>query len=264
MIRKLGLIGLLLVGGGVAIAADDVTPDAAPAATQAPAAASPTPDVPADFDPGVILQEFPAGGPRNQVRLLNKKDGSFLARSAISLYHSNTPNVQPQNIALAEGQCTNCVTMAIALQVFIYKRGAPSVQPMNVAIAANNNCTHCATIARAMQYIIPVDDPNSVPDDVKGLLKDMEAELRYFAQLKMVSDLDVEEANARLTAFTKQYTQLQQYLVDLMDKKSDAAPNSAPSASPSESASPTPTVSPPSSEGPSPSPSPSPSPAASP
>ena len=264
VIRKLALIALLLVGGGVATASDDLSPEAAPeatsapAATPAPAAATQTPDIPPDSDPGVILKEFPSGGPRNQVRLLNKKDGGFLARSAIALHHSSTPNVQPQNIAIAEGQCTDCVTMAIALQVYIYQRNSPSVQPLNIALSVNNACTRCITIARAMQWVIPVDDPNVVPDDVRSLLRDMEAELKYFAQLKYVGDLDVNEANARLTRFTQQYDQLHQYLVDMTDKKqSDAAPSSAsPSPSPSGSAeSPAPTAAP-ASESPSPSPAP--------
>jgi hypothetical protein len=258
VIRRVLLIGLLLVGGGIATASDNVAPETSPDAT-------PTPDIPPDSDPGVILKEFPPGGPVNQVRLVNKKDGGFLARSAVSLHRTSTGKVQPKNIAVAEGQCTDCVTMAIALQVFIYQRGAPDIQPQNIALAVNNACTRCVTIARAIQYVIPVDDPSAVPSDVRELLKDMENELRYFAQVKTVSELDANEANARLTRFTEQYAQLHQYLVDLTDKKTDAAPLGAPSGSPSASpsASPTatetpasPTAAPAPSESPSPSPAP--------
>ena len=260
MIRKLLLVGLLLVGGGVATASDNIAPETAPEAT-------PTPDIPPDSDPGVILKEFPAGGPVNQVRLVNKKDLGFLARSAISLHRSNTPNVQPKNIAVAEGQCTDCATMAIALQVFLYQRGSPDIQPQNIAIAVNNACTRCITIARAIQYVIPVDDPNAVPDDVRNLLRDMERELKYFAQVNSVGELDPYEANARLTTFTQQHAQLHQYLFDLMEQKSDAAPRAAsPSPSATPDASPSPTAAPAPSESPAPveSPSPTPSPSATP
>ncbi len=255
MIRKVLLVGLLLIGSSVATASDSIAPETAPEAT-------PTPDIPPDSDPGVILREFPPGGPVNQVRLVNKKDGGFLARSAISLHRSNTPNVQPKNIAVAEGQCTDCVTMAIALQVFIYQRGAPDVQPQNIALAVNNACTRCVTIARAIQYVIPVDDPNAVPNDVRELLKDMERELKYFAEVKSVGELDPSEANARLTRFTQQYAQLHQYLVDLTDQESDDAPRAAPSESPSPSQRATGTDAPaPATAAPSPAESPSPSPA---
>jgi hypothetical protein len=258
VIRKVLLIGLLLVGSGVATASDNVAPETVPAATP-----TPTPDIPPDSDPGVILKEFPPGGPVNQVRLVNKKDLGFLARSAISLHRSNTPNVQPKNIAVAEGQCTDCATLAIALQVFLYQRGAPSIQPQNIAIAVNNACTRCITIARAIQYVIPVDDLNVVPEDVRNLLRDMERELRYFAQVKTVGELDAREANARLTTFTQQHAQLHQYLFDLMDEKSDASPRAAPSESPSPSpsasgsgapASPSPEPAPSESSSPSPAP----------
>jgi hypothetical protein len=261
MIRKLLLIGLLLVGSGAATASDNLAPETAPEAT-------PTPDIPPDSDPGVILKEFPPGGPVNQVRLVNKKDGAFLARSAISLHRSSTPNVEPKNIAVAEGQCTDCATMAIALQVFLYQRGAPNIQPQNIALAVNNACTRCITIARAIQYVIPVDDMGAVPEEIRALMRDMERELKYFATVKTVGELDPSEANARLTAFTQQHAQLHQYLFDLMDQKSDAAPRIAPSESPSASPSANlgtePPASPTAEPAPSESPSPSPAPTATP
>jgi hypothetical protein len=260
MIRKLLLIGLLLVGSGAATASDNLAPETAPEAT-------PTPDIPPDSDPGVILREFPPGGPVNQVRLVNKKDGAFLARSAISLHRSSTPNVEPKNIAVAEGQCTDCATLAIAVQVFLYQRGSgtPNIQPVQVALAVNNGCTRCITIAHAFQYVYPVDDvAGPLPENIRDLLQDMERELRYFATVKTVAELDPYEASARLTTFARQNVELVQYLNELKDQKSDAAPRIAPSESPSPSPSanlgteapPSPTAEPAPSESPSPSPAP--------
>jgi hypothetical protein len=234
MIRKILLIGLLLVGSGAATASDNIAPETAPEAT-------PTPDIPPDSDPGVILKEFPPGGPVNQVRLVNKKDQGFLARSAISLHRSNTPNVRPKNIAVAEGQCTDCATLAIAVQVFLYQRGSDtsSIQPQNIAIAVNNGCTRCITIAHAFQYVVPVDDVGGpVPENIRNLLRDMERELKYFATVKTLAELDPYEASARLTTFARQTGlngELVQYLSELKDQKSDAPPRIAPSESPSPS-----------------------------
>ena len=66
--------------------------------------------------------------------------------------------MQPKNIAVAEGQCTDCATLAIAVHVFLYQRGAPSIQPQNIALAINNACTRCVTFAYAFQFVIPVDN----------------------------------------------------------------------------------------------------------
>jgi hypothetical protein len=263
MIRKVLLIGLLLVGSGAATASDTIAPEAAPEAT-------PTPDIPPDSDPGVILKEFPPGGPVNQVRLVNKKDGAFLARSAISLHRSSTPNVQPKNIAVAEGQCTDCATLAIAVQVFLYQRGSgtPSIQPQNIALAVNNGCTRCITIAHAFQYVYPVDDVGGpVPENIRDLLREMERELKYFATVKTIAELDPYEASTRLTALAHQTGRdgdLLKYLNELKDEESDAAPRIAPSDSPSPSPSAnlgteapaSPTAEPAPSESPSPSPAP--------
>ncbi|HKY52466.1 MAG TPA: hypothetical protein VJP45_14510 [Candidatus Limnocylindria bacterium] len=263
MIRKVLLIALLLVGGTVATASDDIgttAPSSSPEPVSASASPSPTPTpaVPPDSDPGVILKEFPQTGPRNQVRLENKTDGRFLSRSAISLHHSSTQNVEPMNIAIAEGRCTNCATLAIAVQVFIYPRGATSVRPQNIAIAVNNVCTGCATIAWAIQYVIPVDDPNTVPENVKVLMRDMERELRYFASVKTVAELDPAQAEARLRHFLQQDAELRQYLFEMLERAPQTAqPTSAPIApSPSGTQSPAPTVAPSPAESATPSPSP--------
>lgn len=261
MIRKVLLVALLLVGGTVATASDDVgtaapsasADPATTAASPAPSPAEATPTVPPDSDPGVILKEFPQSGPRNQVRLENKRDGRFLARSSISLHRSNPEKVQPMNIAIAEGRCTNCATFAVALQVFLYQR-SDYIQPVNVALAVNNACTGCATIAMAIQYVIPVDDLTTTPENVKTLLRDMEAELRYFASVNSVSELDPAQVEARLRSFAERDAQLRQYLgIEVGRATADAAPSAAP-------ASPSPTAAPASAE-PTPAPTVAPSPA---
>jgi putative peptide zinc metalloprotease protein len=247
-----------------------------PSPSAAAEKASPTPEVSPDFDADVILREFPDGGPRNQVRLENKQDGRFMARAAISLHRIKGDTIDPMNVAIASASCTDCQTIAVALQVVIYERGAHNVQPQNIAIALNQNCTRCVTIARAIQFVVPVDDLNVVDGDIKGLLKDMEKELRYFSKVKTLSEIDPDEANRRLTNVMSQYGRLQQYIIDMQAKRTendgddeknnnDARPSVSPAASPSVSPSTSPSGSGAApvrspSESPSPSASPSPSP----
>jgi hypothetical protein len=220
-----------------ALACDAVSTPAntsSPSPTVPGQTATPTPD----FDAGVILEEFPPGGPRNQVRLENTEDRRFKARASIRLHRVLDNDVNPVNIAFAQGRCTDCQTVAVALQVVLYKRGASSVRPENVALAANVGCTRCITIARAIQYVIPVDDPTQVPPEVDRLIKDMDRELRFLASVRTLDQITSDESMARLQSVLDKYAELHQYLWDLMHRQT--APDAAPtSASPSPTASPT-------------------------
>lgn len=249
----------------VAALACDAASAPASSDSPTPAAAGATTTPKPDFDAGVILEEFPEGAPRNEVRLENGQDNRFMARASVKMYRIKGDDILPVNLALAQGKCTDCQTIAVAVQVVFYQRGATNVQPQNLAIASNVGCTRCVTIARAIQYVIPVDDlKEDVPDEVKHLVKDLDKEARYFASIKSIDQLSSDEANRRLQRILDQYASLQRYLFDVMTQKTkdneeegqheneksptpnNAAPASAPaSASPtvSPTTSPTPTPS---------------------
>jgi putative peptide zinc metalloprotease protein len=223
----------------VAALACDATsaPASTDSPTPAPAGATPTPKP--DFDAGVILEEFPEGAPRNEVRLQNPQDKRFMARASVKMYRIHGVDIRPYNLALAQAQCTDCQTIAVAVQVVFYQRGATNIQPENIAIASNFRCNHCVTIAKAIQYVIPVDDLKAdVPDEVKSLVKDIDKELRYFASMKSVNELSSREAADRLQQVLSHYSSLQQYLHDAMtertqDNEPDPQVDSGASPSPS-------------------------------
>jgi hypothetical protein len=228
-----------------AVACDAVTtPSESGSASPTVAGETATPKP--DFDAGVILEEFPPGGPHNEVRLENTEDRRFKARASIKLHRITNDDVDPVNIAFAQGRCTDCQTIAVAVQVVLYQRGARSVQPQNIALAANVGCTRCVTVARAIQYVIPVDDPKEVSAEISGLIKDIDKELRFLASVKTWDQITSDESMARLQSVLDKYAELHEYLWDMMQRQTapDAAPSSAtpaPTASPSESpASPSP------------------------
>jgi putative peptide zinc metalloprotease protein len=238
----------------VAALACDTPPSSASSDSPSPVAAGETATPTPDFDAGVILEEFPPGGPRNQVRLENREDGRFKARASIRMHRLTTDDVNPVNIAFAQATCTDCQTVAVAVQVVIYKRGAHSVSPQNVAVAANVGCTRCVTIARAIQWVIPVDDPKDVPRDVDALVRDMDKELRFLASIRTIDQITSDEALNRIQKVLDQYAQLQQYMLDMIQKQTadnatpapsaDVSPSASPSAAPetsTPSATPTPT-----------------------
>jgi hypothetical protein len=210
-----------------ALACDEAAPGSSDSPSPVAAGETATP-VPT-FDAGVILEEFPDGAPRSQVMAENTDDNRFMARASIKFRKLKGDDIGPVNIAFAQAKCTDCQTIAVAVQVVVYKRGASNVHPQNVALAANVGCTRCVTIARAIQYVIPVDDFDDVPDNVKRLVHRLDQELRFFEKVTSIDELNSDEAAARLQRAVDEFAELHQYMVDLMTKKTgenDADPGS--------------------------------------
>src|SRR5256885_12048146 len=192
-----------------------------------------------------------------------------MAMARVKMHRIHGGDIRPYNLALAQAQCTDCQTIAVAVQVVFYQRGATNIQPQNIAIASNVGCKHCVTIAKAVQYVIPVDDLKAdVPDEVKGLVKDIDKELRYFASIKSINELSSKEAESRLERVLAQYADLQQFLHDAMtqrtqdnepDPQVDGSASPSPSSTSPASATPGPTE-PTASPATSPTPAPSPTP----
>jgi putative peptide zinc metalloprotease protein len=184
-------------------------------------------------------QEFERGGGRNVVRVDNDHDGRFRARGNAELDRIRGDDVSPANIAEAHAQCTDCQTIAVAVQVAVYRRGAPVIAPVNRAVALNIECTRCVTVARAIQYVIPVDDFREVPREVNELVRRVDREANYFEHIKDLDKMDPREAEGRLNQLVADFALLQQYLNDMIDRREDSTsptPSPPPSPSPSTTA----------------------------
>jgi putative peptide zinc metalloprotease protein len=230
------------------------SPKPATAASPAPAAAkpslSPSPVAAGDrVDPSTIQlndvggwHDFDRGGGSNVVRVDNTKDGAFRARGNAELDRIRRDEVTSANIAEAHASCTDCQTIAAAVQVVVYQRGASTIAPVNRAVAVNESCTRCVTVARAIQWVIPVDDVREVPREVAELVRRVDREANYFERIKDLDDVDPKAAQARLNQLEADFGMLQQFLSDMQDRKDDGP--ATPSPSPSASLSPVPAVSP--------------------
>lgn len=209
-------------------------PSPSPAVSPAPspsvaAAASPVPQASPDardIQVEATLQsqevdERPEGGPANIVTVVNKTDGRFMARGKADLKRIKGSTVAPVNSARATSTCTDCQSVAVALQVVLYKQGARVVTPENSAIAINERCTRCRTVALAFQYVIPVDDPKETAEDVKDLVRAVDREMRYFESIKDLKQVDAAEAEARLQRLVNRYERLRQYLRELRDETTE-------------------------------------------
>ncbi len=165
----------------------------------------------------------------------NRQDGRFRARGNAELDRIHEDEVTPHNVAQARSTCSDCQSVAAAIQVVLYRRGASVVAPVNQAIAINESCHRCVTVARAIQWVIPVDDPRDVPDDVVRLVRAIDREMRYFESIKDVASMDPREAESRLNRLEAEVASLDQYVNDMRDesrREADDTPTPRPGASP--------------------------------
>ncbi|HEX2173358.1 MAG TPA: hypothetical protein VHL09_13045 [Dehalococcoidia bacterium] len=168
------------------------------------------------------------------MRVENRQDGDLRMDGSADLNRIFGSEVSPANVAYAESSCANCQTFAVALQIVVYRRGAQTVSPQNIGRAINQDCTRCITIARAVQYVIPVDNPREVPGNVRRLVRTMDRELNAIRRDRNISPA---EANRRISAVVAEFRELGEYLRDQTDEATElTSPSVTPGASPLPSA----------------------------
>lgn len=218
------------------------TPGAAPAPAQPGTNAFPgddedaAPDDPASDDLTVRRgrddqqDDYHHLGGSNIALVRNHSDNRMRLRSRIRLVQIHGDRAEPLNGAFAYASCTDCQTFAVALEIALVSPNASVIAPQNRARALNDTCTRCVTVARAMQYVFVVDDPEQVPDNVDRLMRDMERELRA---LEHDRDVGAEEANSRVNAVISQFQELASSLQDQLDETVEpSTPGAAPAIEP--------------------------------
>jgi hypothetical protein len=151
------------------------------------------------------------GGARNVVIARGVADGAIEVSGSVQLNRVPAPRVAPVNMALATASCTDCQTLAVALQIDLIPRDASWIVPENSASAVNYECTRCYTVARATQYVLQVDDPTTVPPDVAALARELDLEL---VALQSRGAASIAEAEARIDAVLGRFTSLAASLAD--------------------------------------------------
>jgi putative peptide zinc metalloprotease protein len=139
---------------------------------------------------------LPAGaqGGGNAAVAINTKDGSALFKLAFSIRHVMGDVVDESNAAVAFASCTDCQTVAVAIQIVLVMGNPSLVDPTNLALAFNYQCDLCITFADAMQWVFSTGGPIHFTAEGNRELAEIRQELE---QLKK-ENLPLDQLTAKL------------------------------------------------------------------
>lgn len=107
---------------------------------------------------GVLVAGVPAASAQDNTAVaVNTRDGADVFRLAFSIRRVTADVVDIGNAAVAVSSCTDCQTVAIAMQVVLIFSDPDVVAPENLALAMNIQCTLCDTLATAYQLVLTTD-----------------------------------------------------------------------------------------------------------
>jgi putative peptide zinc metalloprotease protein len=135
-----------------------------------------------------------AQGGDNTAVAVNTKDGSSIFKVAFAIRHVMSDVVDQSNAAVAVSSCTDCQTVAVAIEIVLVESNASTVEPTNVALAINVDCTLCVTVADAYQFVYSTGGAVHFDADGNKILADIRNEL---AKLKH-QNLTLQELQAKL------------------------------------------------------------------
>jgi len=116
-----------------------------------------------------------AEGGHNQVTAVNQTDGRRATEGRAVLALDLGPTVGAENTAVARASCTDCRTVAVAVQVLAVDGTASDFRPVNAAVAVNDGCVRCQTYAYARQEVIAVDGPFAMSPEGRDRIDRLEA-----------------------------------------------------------------------------------------
>ena len=122
------------------------------------------------------LAEDEIGG-NNVVQVNNERDGAWKTRAKSSVEQEPGPSIVNENVALARASCTDCRTVAVAVQAIIVEGPVDDFRPGNAAVAFNESCVRCMTYAYARQEVLYADGPVVLDGEAKDRYQAVKAQL---------------------------------------------------------------------------------------
>ena len=141
----------------------------------------------------------------NQALAVNTNDGTIRYDVAFALIwvEDNSPALQ-RNESYAFASCKDCAAVSVAFQVVLVTGDNHIAAPQNVAAAVNYDCVNCLTYALAIQLFATLDGPLS-DASMKEIAKVWEEIAAFGAN---IADVPLSEIRDRLSAFEDEILQV--------------------------------------------------------
>jgi hypothetical protein len=134
-------------------------------------------------------------GPSNVVDVQTSGANVTETQSKLKVGSYGGDNLQSENVASAYSHdCTDCRTVAVAVQAVLVTGSPSTSEPKNVAVALNERCVRCTTFAYAYQYVVPTDGPVKLDWETRQDIRRLRHEIAGVAH----SDLSPPDMDARL------------------------------------------------------------------
>jgi putative peptide zinc metalloprotease protein len=147
----------------------------------------------------VAVSPPPAEAGDNAAVAINLRDGSSTFRLAFKITRVNRDVVDSSNAAVAAASCTDCQTVAVALQAVLIFSDASAITPTNFAFAYNLDCERCYTLATAYQFVSTTGIVRFTADGNRRI-----ADIRRQLEALRFADLSIEEIQARVDVLAGQ------------------------------------------------------------
>jgi hypothetical protein len=141
-------------------------------------------------------------GPDNVVKSETTGTNATVVHSKVKRGSYDGDNLQSENVASAYSHdCTDCRTVAVAVQAVLVSSSPSTSEPKNVAVALNDHCLRCTTFAFAYQYVVSTNGPVQLDDQARADIRRVRHEIRDVAN----SDLAPPDMDARLHELSAEF-----------------------------------------------------------
>jgi putative peptide zinc metalloprotease protein len=119
---------------------------------------------------------------------VNTEDDSTVYDFAFDFTRVVNGIVDQTNAAIAYATCTNCTTVAIAVQIVLVMGDATQVTPENLALALNENCEACTTVAGAYQFVFGNGDRIRLTGQAQSQLRELVRQFKAIGEMDGTED----------------------------------------------------------------------------
>jgi hypothetical protein len=140
------------------------------------------------------------GGVNNEVVVQNLVDGRFAHRAGFGMARVTGGDVTNTNSAAAVSSCSDCRTVAVAVQAVLVMGDSDLIVPRNQAVAINSQCLRCHSYALAYQYVVSTGGMVRFTPEGSQRLAELRAQISSLA----AGDLPFLELEARIDALVEQ------------------------------------------------------------